>query len=407
MRRFRKRLRELLPASLRERYHTYALRRDFGIDRRSGSRRAGRIDRSLARGLNLVGYFASQTGVGQSARALADAAELAGVPVARIEAAPGERHDGEGRAPFDVNLYHVNADGADGVVEELGPRLHGGRANVAYWYWESETFPARWRDRFDYFDEVWVATEFCRRAIASVSPLPVVVVPPAVDVAGGAFEPATGEGSKHDFSFLTMADATSVPERKNPLGVVRAFAAAFSPSDRAVLRVQLRNARQVPGLLEELDAAGRGARVSVIDESLSRGEIVRLLAACDAYVSLHRCEGFGFPIAEAMAMGKPVIATDYSGCADYLDQATGFPVRWTYRVLTASIRDYPAGSRWAEPDLEDAAAQLRRAASDPEEGRRRGDAARRRIAGLYGPDVAGGRVAARLATLRERLKASA
>lgn len=407
MRRFRKRLRELLPASLRERYHTYALRRDFGIDRRSGSRRIGSIDRTLARGVNLIGYFASPTGVGQSARALAQAAELAGVPVARIEASPEERPDGEARAPFDVNLYHVNADGADGVVEELGPRLHSGRANVAYWYWESETFPSRWRDRFDYFDEVWVATDFCRRAIASVSPLPVVVVPPAVAVAEGAHEPATPQRPEQDFTFLTIADATSVPERKNPLGVVRAFAAAFSSSDRIALRVQLRNARQVPGLLEELAAAGRGSRVSLFDEPLSRVEIVQLLASCNAYVSLHRSEGFGFPIAEAMALGKPAVATDYSGCVDYLNPATGFPVRWTYRVLTETIRDYPAGSRWAEPDLQDAAAQLRRVVSDPEEGRRRGDAARRRIAELYAPAVAGDRIAARLAMLRERLKASA
>jgi glycosyltransferase involved in cell wall biosynthesis len=407
MRRLRTRLRALLPTSLRERYHTYALRRDFGIDRRSGSRRPGGIDRRLARGLNLIGYFASPTGVGQSARSLADAAEQAGIPVARIDASPAERRDAEVGAPFDVNLYHVNADGAAGIVEELGPRLHSGRANVAYWYWESETFPARWGDRFDYFDEVWVATEFCRRAIAEISPLPVAVVPPAVKVLPRRPEHSAADRREPDFSFLTLADASSVPERKNPLGVVRAFAAAFSREDKTVLRVQLQNARRVPGLLEDLRGAAGDARVLFSDESLPRDGVEDLLASCDAYVSLHRSEGFGFPIAEAMSLAKPVIATNYSGCTDYLDESTGFPVRWTYRVLTTSIRDYPAGSRWAEPDLPDAVRLLRLVAGDPQEGRLRGNAAQRRIADLYDPSVAGPRIAARLADLRERRKATA
>ena len=178
-------LRGLLPTAIRERYHRLALRRDFGIDRRRGTRRPGVIDLGRAPGLNAIGYFASPSGLGQSVRSLADAAERAGIPVSRREAAGAEALTG-GEAVYDVNLYHVNADAAAATVEELGPRLHSGRANVAYWYWETERFPERWKDSFDYFDEIWVATEFCRRAIAAVSPIPVSVVPPAVLPAAGA-----------------------------------------------------------------------------------------------------------------------------------------------------------------------------------------------------------------------------
>jgi len=400
-------LRDLMPPAIREQYHRLALRRDFGIDRRRGTRSPGTIEPGQAEGLNAIGYFASATGLGQSVRSLAAAAERAGIPVARLEAADADPV-ARGATLYDVNLYHVNADGAAATVEELGPRLHAGRGNVAYWYWETERFPERWRDRFDYFDEIWVASEFCRRAIAAVSPIPVSVVPPAVPAAeGGPRAKAAAGIDPSDFLFLTIFDALSVPERKNPLGTVRAFVRAFPAQTAAHLLVQASHIGAAPGLREALQEASGGARVSIRTATLSRTDLDHLLAACDGYVSLHRAEGFGFPIAEAMAAGKPVVATDYSGNTDYFDESTGFPVRWQYRELTRGIRDYDAGTRWAEPDEGHAVELLRRVFSEGEEARRRGEEARRRIAERYGPAAAGAGIAAALARLRRRLRATA
>ena len=407
MRRLRGRLREFLPGPLRERYHRFALLRDFGIDRERGSRRPGRIATRHSPGLNVIGYFESPSGIGQSARSLADAAEKAGIAVARLDVSRPPEALREA-APYDINLYHVNADGAAAIVEELGPGLHSGRANVAYWYWESEEFPARWMNRFDYFDEVWAASEFCRTAFAGRSPIPVVLVPPAIAVSAPAGDVRGRAGlAPLDFLVLTVLDALSVPERKNPLGAVRAFARAFAGSSEALLRVQIRNLEKIPGLREELLEAGRGARVTIHDATLSRTELESLLAACDAYVSLHRAEGFGFPIAEAMALGKPVVATGYSGNADYLDETTGFPVAWDYRELPASFRDYEKGTRWAEPDEEDAARLLRRVFERREEAALRGRAAAGRIAKLYGQEPVAGRLSSRLEVLRRRLSSNA
>jgi glycosyltransferase involved in cell wall biosynthesis len=407
LRKLRGRLREFLPGPLRERYHRYALRRDFGIDRERGPRRPGRIDPRRSPGLNVIGYFNSPSGIGQSARSLADAAEKAGIAVARLDVCRPPRAL-RGAAPHDVNLYHVNADGAAAIVEELGPGIHSGRANVAYWYWESEEFPARWMNRFDYFDEVWVASEFCRSAFAGRSPIPVVLVPPAVLLSAPAGDVRGRAGlAASDFLVLTVLDALSVPERKNPLGAVRAFARAFPGPSEALLRVQIRNLDKVPGLREALLEAGRGARISITDATLSRTELESLLAACDAYVSLHRAEGFAFPIAEAMALGKPVVATGYSGNADYFDETTGFPVAWGYGELPASLRDYEKGTRWAEPDEEDAARLLRRVFERREEAAPRGRAAARRIAQLYGQDPVARRLSFRLEELRRRLSSNA
>lgn len=408
MRELRAKLRELLPAPLRERYHRHALWRDFGIDRRAGKRRRTAIDPHRTLGLNLIGYFDSVSGVGQSARSLADAAEAAGVPVSRIEASAGK--SGSILAPHAVNLYHVNADGAAAIVEELGPAVHAGRASAAYWYWESGVFPDRWRDRFDYFDEIWVASEFCRESIAAASPIPVVRVPPAV-VAGREADAADARLrwgiAPSDFLFLTILDALSVPERKNPIGTVRAFARAFPAPGAARLFMLVANSDQVPDLVPELARAAGDARVRIHPALLARGEVEALLAASDAYVSLHRAEGFGLCLAEAMAIGKPVIATDYSGSADYLDESTGFPVRWRTMTLSRGLRDYDAGTRWAQPDEEHAVERLRCVFTNPDEARRRGEAARRTIAQRYDPGVIGRQVAARLVELRRRLEATA
>jgi glycosyltransferase involved in cell wall biosynthesis len=388
-------LRDLMPGPVRERYHRYALRRDFGIgspDPAGEKREAA----GLEPGLNLVGYFDSVSGVGHSARAIAAAAEHAGVAVVRIDAAAAGGRRGAG--PYDVNVYHVNAAGAAAVVEMLGPRLHAGRRNVGYWYWESDRFPAEWTDRFRYFDEIWVASEFCRRAIAAVSPIPVHRIPPAVLPPDAPR--AGGEEPRDAFRFLSVLDAFSVPERKNPIGTIRAFARAFPGPSGVRLHVQAHNARRVEGLLGEMRAAAEGADVSIEDRALSPSELGALFASCDAYVSLHRCEGFGFPIAEAMALGKPVVATDYSGSTDFLDEETGFPIRWTPWTLGWPLRDYAAGTVWAEPDEAHAVETLRRVVSDPSERERRAWAGRRRIRELYGAEAAGQRIAARLRALR-------
>src|SRR5260370_6559109 len=285
MRELRKRLRQLLPDPMRERYHRYALRGDFGIDREKGTRRPVAHDPRRPAGLNVVGYFESSSGVGQSARSLADAAEQAGISVARVEVEASTKR-GPQPAPYDVNLYHVNADGAASIVEELGPGLHAGRANVAYWYWESESFPERWMDRFDYLDEVWVGSALCRRAVADASPLPVALVPPAVKLSEPPADVRSRAGfAASDFLFLTVLDALTVPERKNPLGAVRAFARAFPDSPNVLLHLQIRNADDAPGLLEALREAGPGGRVSVSAAALAPAQVQTLPGRRGAHIS--------------------------------------------------------------------------------------------------------------------------
>jgi glycosyltransferase involved in cell wall biosynthesis len=399
--RLRRLLRELLPAPVRERYHRHALARDFGIDARTGVRRRSPFDRKLSRGVNLVAPFDSTTGVGQSARSLAAACEAAGIPVAKVEVASLGSGPSPG-APYALNLFHVNADAAAAAVELCGPDFHRGRANVGYWYWETEDFPKPWHDRFAYFDELWVASEFCRAAIQRRSPITVAVVPPPVVVG----DPALPTESRSErFRFLTICDAESVPERKNPLGAVRAFARAFPSETEVSLQIRIANAESAPGLVDSLSRAAGAARVEIESAFGNRSDVERLLAGCDAYVSLHRAEGFGLPIAEAMAFGKPVVATGYSGPCDFLDDTTGYPVRWARVALDRALGPYPAGTRWAEPDEEHAVEMLRRVVADRAESARRGEAGKQRIHEGYGLPAAARRLAGQLDQLLSRLAA--
>ena len=154
--------------------------------------------------------------------------------------------------------------------------------------------------------------------------------------------------------------------------------------------------------LAKLRALAQGKGIEVLDRVFSREEIDGLLNACDAFVSLHRAEGFGLPCAEAMALGKPVVATDYSGTREFLDSATGFPVPYRLAELSRAVGPYAAGGSWAEPDLDAAAALLRRVVEDRTEALRRAQAGARRMREGFGVGPAGQRLARQLDSLRSR-----
>jgi glycosyltransferase involved in cell wall biosynthesis len=161
-----------------------------------------------------------------------------------------------------------------------------------------------------------------------------------------------------------MASVDSVLERKNPLGVLHAFEQAFSQRDPVGLVVKITGLDRRPDVAEVFKDAADRCALYLLDDRLSRSATMNLMASVDAYVSLHRAEGFGLPIAEAMALCKPVVATSYSGNQDFTSAETAFLVPYELVELTSSHAVYPAGFQWADPDIAAAAAQLRSVAFD-------------------------------------------
>jgi glycosyltransferase involved in cell wall biosynthesis len=233
-----------------------------------------------------------------------------------------------------------------------------------------------------------------------VPPLPFAGAP-----APGAVREELG-ARPDDFLFCFAFDALSVPERKNPDGLLAAFArvardARDAGDGRRPVRllIKVNHAEAEPDYLAELRRRAAGLPVTFLTSTLSRQALEGMLAACDAYVSLHRSEGLGLPLIEAMYLGKPVIATGYGGVTDFLDETTGFVVRHHPVALAASQGPYPAGAVWAEPDVEHAAALMRALADDPESAASRVEAARRRVRELYAPEAAGERLRRELARI--------
>ncbi|WP_447974335.1 glycosyltransferase family 4 protein [Nitrospira sp. Kam-Ns4a] len=319
-------------------------------------------------GVNIAGSVVSEGGVAEGARGIIRAAQAGAIPhvVNRFDigvpryADRALEHRASRDNPYGVNLVHLNPNQVPRFFRAMGRDYAAGRYNVGFWAWELAAFPRRWLDRFAYFDEIWTPSTFCREALEAVAPVPVRVVPHPIASGNGGAPARRRFGLPDDrFVFLFMFDFYSVFERKNPLAVVEAFQRAFAPAEPVLLVLKFYNAEINPAGHARLREAARRPNVRLLDGWMPQETLRVLLACCDAYVSLHRAEGFGLTLAEAMALGKPVIATDYSGNRDFMTPENSFLVRARLTALARSYGAYEKGQVWAEPEVDDAARWMR------------------------------------------------
>jgi glycosyltransferase involved in cell wall biosynthesis len=359
-------------------------------------------------GVNLVGYLTAQSGRGEVVRGLASALRSADVPVSTHSLDPDAREDrvegsslgGSSDFRYDVNLFCVDADRVAPVFSQLGRGVLRGRRNVGYWLWELSGFPERYRHAFDDFDEIWTPSAQSVEALSAASSVPVRRVPLPVSVPDFIELDRASYGIPgDDFVFLCAFDFLGFWQRKNPVGVVRAFREAFS-SEPVRLILKFSNSDFDASGLQQIEREIGDARVTMIDRTLTREGMNELFRACDVYVSLHRAASFGLTVAEAMAMGMPVIATDYSGVVDFLNEGNGWPVRYELRALKQGVGPYSSGSRWAEPDVSHAAEQMRRVYEDAGEREARAERALKEIREQLSPNTVGRIASQRLSELR-------
>ena len=338
-------------------------------------------------GVNVCGYLKNESGLGAAARGYVRALRAADIPLSLVDVDHLSVNRSEDttlsgfadRGEHDVNLVCVNADEHFRVMDHLGEDSFRSRYSIGVWAWELPHFPEAWHDRFAWYDEVWVGSSFIASALAPVSPIPVVVVPPALTI-GDTGSRERGRARigipTSEFLFSFIFDFHSYYERKNPLGVIEAFKAAFSKSGTARLVLKCVNEHVASAQLAELRAAAEGYPISIFC-GYWRSEHVRdLMAASDAYVSLHRAEGTGLTISDAMALEKPVIVTDWSGNTDFTNIGNSFPVRYDLVQLERDVGPYAAGQTWAEPSIDHAAEQMRLVVDNPDEAARRARRAR-------------------------------
>jgi hypothetical protein len=340
--------------------------------------------------VSIVGFHRSVSGIGEDARSLFECLLGVGITPELIDVTP-KRADG---SPV---LESLDDEGTYSAFETSHPngsvvifclpvfemmrliytrgiaRAGRGQYWIGYWPWETTELQSGWLRAIEYVDEVWASSRFLFDVYTSQIKKPISLIPLNVHVPRPV-EPA----ERHEigtlfgsaFTFLCIFDFNSQIERKNPMGAISAFRSAFP---RGVENVQLvlkaiHGDRQPQDFNSIMDAIDKDARIVLIEGPLNREEVCWLIHKSQAFVSLHRSEGFGRPIAEAMLLGTPVIATGWSGNTDFLDDKTGFPIR--YRLRAVAPGEYPfAAGEWAEPDLEHAADVMRslyrRGSADP------------------------------------------
>jgi len=339
---------------------------------------------------NLVGYLRSEMGIGESARLCAAAADAAGIAYSLVDFNVGcSSRDRDTRLahritdenPYPVNLFHINADQMPLACQCLGARFFRDRYNIGFWHWELPEFPDDWLPGFNVLQEVWVPSRFVQDAVTPKSPVPVVRIPHAVafTVPDGLRRADLGLADGK-FLFLTMYDMHSFQSRKNPQAAVEAFRRAFPDARDVGLVIKTMNTATYPDEWATLEFRLRAIPgVVIINRTFTRQEVYNLESLCDAFVSLHRSEGFGLGFAECMYLGKPVVGTNWSGNVDFMDETNSCPVKYTLIDLDRDYGPYKKGQHWADADVDHAAWYLRKLVEDAEFRRRIAEAGRQTI----------------------------
>jgi glycosyltransferase involved in cell wall biosynthesis len=361
-------------------------------------------------GVNAIGLFRYTSGLQQAAQCVVDALASAGVRLALRDVPMAHNRDGRPRTGFDslerfpITIINTGLDLPVAETYRLaGLHRRGGVYRIAAWFWELEQLPAAWLDRGADVDEIWAPTTFIAEAL-KVLGKPVFPMLPSVRLPAFDAKPKTAFGlDQKKFTFLFVFDMNSRLPRKNPLALIEAFRLAFARNEPVELAIKVSpQERHYPEWWRELRSACTSAGVTLIDRSLPRGDLLALMNAADAYVSLHRSEGFGLTMAEAMLLGKPTIATGYSGNLDFMTPENSYLVSHTMTRIEQDIPPYPKGCVWAEPSVEDAARQMLRVHDDWAEAAAvaaRGQADARRILSV---EASAERMVARLREIQSR-----
>lgn len=355
-------------------------------------------------GVNVYGYVFAESGTGEHTRLLVSAIREAGIEYSVIpfETTLSRQESdfddfGSRKAEFNVNIIGVNADQMEVFVEHFGRSALDGRYNIGLWAWEVEDFPDWMAQSALYLDEIWANSTFSAKAIAEKVDIPVHPFPLPIRTPNPPARSRYDLGLPEGFLFLFCFDLDSVFARKNPLAVVEAFKLAFPIPAGAYLLVKSINGGRHPDEVSLLEDAVTGRDdITYRDGYLTPDDQDALIAACDAYVSLHRSEGFGLTMAEAMALGRPVIATGYSGNLDFMNQANSFLVSSNPVKVGAGNPPYSPGALWAEPDVGMAAELIRQLVDSPQQARARIEKGRRDISGFHSPQARSAFVADRV-----------
>lgn len=352
------------------------------------------------KGVNLCGFVKGEFGLGEATRILADILQASGIPFTIVDfQGPLEQSFAdatwdariENKFIYNTNLILTNADGLPNFVEGVDKMALEGRYNIGFWYWELPEFPDKMAESFQYVDEVWTASEFTVESFEKKSGgKPVKCIPCSIRAEADESLSRRDFGIPEDrFVFLQMYDVRSSQARKNPKAAVDAFLEAFGDRTDVLLVLKL----NLPEYSREADGVLALARahqnIMTLVGNYPKAKINALCRCCDAYVSLHRSEGFGLGPAEAMYWGRPAVLTNWSGNTVYMRPDNCCPVEARVIEIEKAWGPYEKGWHWADPDVHDAARWMKKLVDEPEFYQKLSAGAYRTIREEFSPEAIG------------------
>jgi glycosyltransferase involved in cell wall biosynthesis len=323
-------------------------------------------------GVNFFGFHKSPIGLGNLSRGLCMAFESAEIRFRRslltnLAMDRDLRPEDFVRTydyDLDTNLFVSYPHLHEMLLDMYPQHVVQGRRNIVYLAWEQRDGSPYWPEVYRNFDQIWALSDFAAESLRRFAKREVLTVPCVLDF--DAFPPPVRKADigldERKFAFLYVFDANSSIERKNPEAAIRAFAQAFRPDDKVQLLLRVSNAHRLDHkerIKRILRAAPTGMDIRLILEPMQHDDLLRLISAADCYLSLHRAEGFGYTCAEAMAYGKPVIATGYSGNLQFMSRESSFLVDYHETEVRTPDGPFQRGSIWAEPHVDHAAELMR------------------------------------------------
>jgi glycosyltransferase involved in cell wall biosynthesis len=331
--------------------------------------------------VTLVGHPLAPIGMGENIRCAHRAWRAVHVPARLLDVYQMHKSDKDLGAEFvphitdrlsaDVQIFHINGDEIAPATSHIEARTDRRGLRIVCPAWELTRYPDVWARQLEKFDEVWAQSRFTYETLSKAVKVPVIHMPESSEVHLTSFLGRRYFAiPERNFVFLFSFHFSSYIERKNPLAALRALEHFLAKRPDAVVTFVLKlsgTAAQPEAMAEfEERLKALGDHVLVIDRELSDNEIKNLMRCCDAFISLHRAEGYGHGLSEAMALGKPVIATGYSGNMDFTTDDNTLLV--DYRLIPVPENAYPhwEDQQWADPDVEHAARHMVRLYDDPE-----------------------------------------
>ena len=331
------------------------------------------------------GYYNHTSGVGKTAQEVSDLLESFGVNLSRNTL--GLAKNKSCHQDSNVSLWFANADT---IENDISTHTDSNNKDykIAYWLWELDDPPDYVDRSMKYIDELWVPSTFVARAFAKKFNKDIVIVPSFSYEY--LYEPQVTPNNDKT-TFLFTYDTRSSWERKNPYGLINAFQQAFHP-DEAKLIIKVLNLNETPFHAQKLNSLVGLHDIEIIDELMDKKSYMDMLKNTDVYVSLHRSEGLGKTILEAMSYGIPVITTAYGGHMDITTNKNSVLIPFDMVKIEDDVKIlghavYKAGNQWADPSINDTAMAMRRLHMDTEFRTTIGQAAREDIWRLLNPTL--------------------